>query len=102
MIDKVGIAAENYYKAECADLANQEQSLVHIAYVRGFRAGVVKATTKRKPQTHADAIRAMDDEDLAEFLQEPHCNRISGDDCKNKYLANCTACLLDWLRQEAD
>lgn len=54
-----------------------------------------------RKSTHADRIRAMTDEELAEFLQVPHCNRISDDDCKNKYLANCTACWLDWLRQEA-
>ena len=54
-------------------------------------------TTKPKPQTNADRIRAMIDEELAKFLEdtgtagciEPARN------CR----ASCTECILDWLRQ---
>ena len=49
------------------------------------------------PATHADKLRSMTDEELAEFLAEyrcvhkaPHCME-----------ANCSQCWLDWLRQEA-
>ena len=51
----------------------------------------------RKPQTNADRIRAMSDEELAKFLEdtgtagciEPARN------CR----ASCTECILGWLRQ---
>ena len=48
--------------------------------------------------TNADRIRAMTDEELAEFLAEyrcthkaPHCMEV-----------NCAQCWLEWLKKEAD
>ena len=57
-----------------------------------------------KPQTNADRIRAMSDEELEEFIRkiaicyEPWCDRhcnMDGDD-------NCNLCLSKWLKQPAD
>lgn len=66
-----------------------------------------------KPQTNADRIRSMSDEELAEF----YCNDVDacppGSDlkCIDKLYAHgegpypsdkqCMECWLDWLRQEA-
>lgn len=49
---------------------------------------------KHLPQTNADRIRAMSDEELAKHLCCPW------KECKNMNL-ECDKCLLDWLRQEA-
>lgn len=56
---------------------------------------------KPKPITNADRIRAMSDEELAEWLAE--VNDFGG--CPNRGAVNCQSecrqCWLDWLRQEA-
>ena len=51
--------------------------------------------------THADRIRDMSDEELAKFLQEPFCDRRTGQECKETFIGNCDACMLDWLSQPA-
>ena len=54
---------------------------------------------KDKHPSNADRIRAMTDEELAEFL-----NDVAGDYCSpliGKCLAdNCKDCLMKWLKQE--
>ena len=56
----------------------------------------------KEPITKADSIRAMSDEQLAEFLKNV---RLEKGDCPtdmSKCKNNCYDCWLDWLRQEAD
>ena len=55
---------------------------------------------KRKPLTNADRIRAMTDEELAEFLMKPTriIPKYECEDCEN----DCTECVLEWLKEEAD
>lgn len=70
-----------------------------------------------RPQTHADRIRAMTDEELAEFLQKNRggCRALTTesyvcdfhtDDLNTgaviHFSAICKSCWLDWLRQEVD
>ena len=52
------------------------------------------------PTTNADRIRAMTDEELAEWLpfKMGACN--VSEKCGNN--CTCDACWLDWLKQEAD
>lgn len=53
-----------------------------------------------QPITHADRIRAMSDEELAEWhkqMMEGYCPRPTSE-CPS----DCYQCWLDWLRQEAD
>ena len=47
--------------------------------------------------TNADRIRGMGDEELAEFIQSPFCDRIAG-----RCGGACHDCTLDWLRQPAE
>lgn len=51
------------------------------------------------PQTNADKIRAMSDEELAKFLQEPFCDKRTHDECTISYCGVCDQCVLDWLQQ---
>lgn len=56
-----------------------------------------------KPHTNADRIRAMTDEELAEFLQKNRggCKALTTKSyvCDN---TDCKACWLDWLKQEVE
>lgn len=57
---------------------------------------------KRLPQTNADRIRAMSDEELASEMCEltkPNCPPKHG--WKLCVESKCKQCWLDWLRQEA-
>lgn len=51
-------------------------------------------------KTHADLIRSMSDEELAEFLRR-YC-RKGWWECGVNAGRDCAKCWLDWLRQEAD
>lgn len=57
----------------------------------------------RKPQTNADKIRQMSDEELAGWLAKHNersavCPNFGAHDCQ----ASCKQCWLEWLKQEAD
>ena len=59
---------------------------------------------KQKPQTNADRIRGMSDEELADWYFDkffpcvPYCSMLQ-DGCPEH--DDCKICLLDWLRKEA-
>ena len=58
-----------------------------------------------KPITNADRIRAMSDEELAEFIDRCEMNDIDYaktfcDLCNGQY--ECDQCRLDWLQQPAE
>ena len=68
---------------------------------------VVVNAKQSKPQTNADRIRAMSDEELAEFFKSPlffnkpwcclhetPCRHLD----RKEFL--CAECLLEWLKQE--
>ena len=54
---------------------------------------------KPKPITNADRIRAMSDEELADFITEDLCELLCGAPlvCEGR----CKQKMLDWLREEA-
>ena len=53
-----------------------------------------------KPQTNADRIRAMSDEELAEFLGQYRFSDICDEGCDHcTYHGDCNKRLLDWLQQ---
>ena len=54
------------------------------------------------PQTNADKIRAMSDEELSKFLREPFCDRRTHEECTISYCGVCDQCVLDWLQQPAE
>ena len=59
----------------------------------------------KKPITKADRIRAMNDEELAEFVNDLYYGLNDNPgmcyDCDQDSVQNCKLCWLDWLRQEA-
>lgn len=64
------------------------------------------------PKTNADRFRAMSDEELAEYLMRAHDCELHIPFCQNKEECwddmldippeNCLACMLEWLRKEAE
>ena len=73
-------------------------------YLRGIETAVYLCDTA-KPQTNADRIRAMTDEELAEWITEltdyavyPHTRKDAP--CIS-IGQTCTASWLEWLKQEA-
>lgn len=56
-----------------------------------------------KPQTHADQIRAMSDEELVEFINHFNiCDHRTNEECKMSYCACREVCVMDWLREPAE
>ena len=54
------------------------------------------------PQTKADKIRAMSDEELSKVIREPFCDSRTYEECTVSYRGNCNQCVLDWLQQPAE
>ena len=51
------------------------------------------------PQTNADKIRAMSDEELSKVIREPFCDKRTHEECTISYCGVCDQCVLDWLQQ---
>ena len=54
-----------------------------------------------EPPTNADRIRAMTDDELADFMNRDISGCPPTGDC-NKAPDDCKACWLDWLQQPAE
>ena len=55
---------------------------------------------EQRPITNADRIRAMTDEDLAEFIGDDLMYNICPSDCFEDPDRPCKVCALAWLKQE--
>lgn len=55
----------------------------------------------KKPQTNADRIRSMTDEDLAEVLFGSCIEHMGVEECSHPEKA-CKSCVLDWLKAESE
>lgn len=56
---------------------------------------------QKKPQTNADRIRSMTDEELAEVLFGSCIEHIGVEECSHPEEA-CKSCVLDWLKAESE
>lgn len=57
---------------------------------------------QKKPQTNADRIRSMTDEELAVNMMCPNENGLAEIDCDKNDNCNCYECLLKWLKAESE
>lgn len=57
---------------------------------------------QKKPQTNADRIRSMTDEELAVNMMCPNENGLAEIDCEKNDNCNCYECLLKWLKAESE
>lgn len=54
-------------------------------------------------ETNADYIRAMSDEELADFINNHNiCGLRTNEECNISYCGVCGQCVLDWLQQPAE
>ena len=59
--------------------------------------------TREKPQTNADRIRAMSDEELAKWFGGCDlCNYIQDNTKFCDSRGSCTGCIIEWLKQPAE
>ena len=86
---------------------NCRSRCIHAGEDRDFVCvnGVSCKITTGKSQTNAQKIRAMSDEELAEFIDRCEMNDIDYaktfcDLCNGQY--ECDQCRLDWLKQPAE
>lgn len=56
---------------------------------------------QKKPQTNADRIRSMTDEELAEVLFGSCIEHMGVEECSHPEEA-CKSCVLDWLKSESE
>lgn len=56
---------------------------------------------QKKPQTNADRIRSMTDEELAEVLFGSCIEHMGVEECSHPEKA-CKSCVLDWLKAESE
>lgn len=63
-------------------------------FTEGSECDKFNRSVLSKPASNADRIRAMSDEELAEFL----ANGIPHGDCCDCWLDSCTDCKSDWLK----
>ena len=64
---------------------------------------IIDGTPNEKPQTNADRIRAMSDEELAQFLYACDFCNICEEGCDGcSYHGDCERRLADWLKQPAE
>ena len=56
---------------------------------------------QKKPQTNADRIRSMTDEELAEVLFGSCIEHMGVEECSHPEEA-CKSCVLDWLKAESE
>lgn len=67
-------------------------------------AGITPYTDKSWRKTNADRIRAMSDEELAEWLGV-YCNGQTAQEVEKPCISgvgSCEECWLDWLKEEAE
>lgn len=73
--------------------------------VNGFTRDVpITLSADTIKPTHADRIRSMSDDELAEAIMCPNEFNVYGKPLKCKSISgkDCVKCCLDWLRQPAE
>lgn len=81
----------------CFKCSNKDSILCTIC---GIAKDGAREHFKQKPNTNADRIRAMTDEELADHFSL-WCCRSTTDDSYCKSFGTCDKCWLGWLKEEA-
>ena len=63
---------------------------------------IAERVRKRRPRTHADMIRNMSDEELAELISHPKVNYCQKAEGTCTWDDDCAICCLEWLKKEVD
>lgn len=99
MIDK-----KPYYEIKYKEIGSNHYSVGYRSYklenVLSWRDECFEVV--EKPQTNADRIRSMTDEELAFNMMCPNENGLAEIDCDKNDNCNCYECLLKWLKAESE
>ena len=99
MIDK-----KPYYEIKYKEIGSNHYSVGYSSYklenVLSWRDECFEVV--EKPQTNADRIRSMTDEELAVNMMCPNENGLAEIDCDKNDNCNCYECLLKWLKAESE
>lgn len=98
MIDK-----KPYYEIKYKEIGSNYYSVGYSSYklenVLSWRDECFEVV--EKPQTNADRIRSMTDEELAEVLFGSCIEHMGVEECSHPEEA-CKSCVLDWLKAESE
>lgn len=98
MIDK-----KPYYEIKYKEIGSNHYSVGYSSYklenVLSWRDECFEVV--EKPQTNADRIRSMTDEELAEVLFGSCIEHMGVEECSHPEKA-CKSCVLDWLKAESE
>lgn len=98
MIDK-----KPYYEIKYKEIGSNHYSVGYSSYklenVLAWRDECFEIMTL--PQTNADRIRSMTDEELAEVLFGSCIEHMGVEECSHPEKA-CKSCVLDWLKAESE
>lgn len=98
MIDK-----KPYYEIKYNEIGSNHYSVGYSSYklenVLAWRDECFEIMTL--PQTNADRIRSMTDEELAEVLFGSYIEHMGVEECSHPEEA-CKSCVLDWLKAESE
>ena len=98
MIDK-----KPYYEIKYKEIGSNHYSVGYSSYklenVLAWRDECFEIMTS--PQTNADRIRSMTDEELAEVLFGSCIEHMGVEECSHPEEA-CKSCVLDWLKAESE
>lgn len=98
MMDK-----DPYYEIKYKEIGENHYNVGYSSYklenVLAWRAECFEIMTS--PQTNADRIRSMTDEELAEVLFGSCIEHMGVEECSHPEEA-CKSCVLDWLKAESE
>ena len=98
MIDK-----KPYYEIKYKEIGSNHYSVGYSSYklenVLSWRDEGFEGV--EKPQTNADRIRSMTDEELAEVLFGSCIEHMGVEECSHPE-ESCKSCVLDWLKTESE
>lgn len=105
-----GLSYESWTDAPIGMQAAQADKIIERFRNASSQVGVVMKETPAAPPvaaasaTNGDRIRAMNDDLLADFLDNSNnhiCDSRTKEQCESMFALNCKTCILDWLHSPA-
>ena len=94
----------NYHLLVCSECGCMHRTRLQDGVGKPFNANYCPncgaIMIEPKPQTNADRIRNMTDEELAEFFSSRCDIRVGIEACDNA--SNCKKCFFEWLQAEVE
>ena len=100
------IGKKPYYEIKYKEIGEDYYHVGYSSYklenVLAWKDECFEIVKECRPQTNADRIRSMTDEELAFNMMCPNENGLAEIDCDKNDNCNCYECLLKWLKAESE